>query len=100
MNIYASGIGGSVASCAHDAIMTPLDVVKQRVQLGLYQKPMQALKAIIKNEGFHALYTSYFTTILMNVPNAAVLVMTNDWLKSILNPTGEQVREKEKGNDE
>ena len=76
--------------------MTPLDVVKQRVQLGIYQKPMQALKAIIKNEGFHALYTSYFTTILMNVPNAAVLVMTNDWLKSILNPTGEQVRENEK----
>ena len=75
--------------------MTPLDVVKQRVQLGLYQKPMQAFKAIIKNEGFHALYTSYFTTILMNVPNAAVLVMTNDWLKSILNPTGEQVRLKE-----
>lgn len=76
--------------------MTPLDVVKQRVQLGLYQKPMQAFKAIIKNEGFHALYTSYFTTILMNVPNAAVLVMTNDWLKSILNPTGEQVRLNEK----
>ena len=47
--------------------MTPLDVVKQRVQLGLYQKPMQALKAIIKNEGFHALYTSYFTTILTNL---------------------------------
>ena len=32
----------------------------------------------------------------MNVPNAAVLVMTNDWLKSILNPTGEQVRLNEK----
>ena len=58
--------------------MTPLDVVKQRVQLGLYQKPMQALKAIIKNEGFHALYTSYLTTILMNDTNAAVLVMTNE----------------------
>lgn len=71
--------------------MTPLDVVKQRVQLGVYPKPMIAFKSIISTEGVRALYSSYFTTILMNVPNAAVLVMTNDWLKSILNPTGKQV---------
>ena len=27
----------------------------------------------------------------MNVPNAAALVVTNDWMKSILNPSGNQV---------
>ena len=89
--MYASGIGGALASCAHDAIMTPLDVVKQRVQLGMYPKPMVAMKSIIRTEGIRALYTSYFTTLLMNVPNATILVVVNDWLKSILNPTGKQV---------
>ena len=75
---------------AHDAVMTPLDVLKQRMQLGLYARPIDALRAVVRIEGVGALYSSYFTTILMNVPNAAVLVVTNDWMKSILNPSGNQ----------
>ncbi|CBK22262.2 Mitoferrin (Mrs3/Mrs4) [Blastocystis hominis] len=90
LHANASAIGGALASVAHDAVMTPLDVVKQRMQLGLYSSPMTALRSIIRYEGFRALYSSYFTTILMNVPNAAVLVVTNDWMKSILNPSGKQ----------
>ena len=87
----ASAIAGALASIAHDAVMTPLDVLKQRMQLGLYSRPYVAFRSILKNEGFGALYASYFTTILMNIPNAAVLVVTNDWMKSILNPSGNQV---------
>ncbi len=75
---------------AHDAVMTPLDVLKQRMQLGLYARPIDALREVVRTEGVKALYSSYFTTILMNVPNAAVLVVTNDWMKSILNPSGNQ----------
>lgn len=88
----ASAVAGALASLAHDAVMTPLDVVKQRMQLGLYPRPFVALCSIVKKEGVRALYSSYFTTILMNMPNAAVLVVTNDWMKSILNPSGNQVR--------
>ncbi|KNB42661.1 mitoferrin-like protein [Blastocystis sp. subtype 4] len=84
------GIGGALASMAHDAVMTPLDVLKQRMQLGLYARPIDALREVVRTEGVKALYSSYFTTILMNVPNAAVLVVTNDWMKSILNPSGNQ----------
>ena len=51
-----------------------------------------ALRSILRTEGVCALYSSYFTTILMNMPNAAVLVVTNDWMKSVLNPSGKQVR--------
>ncbi|KAK8795215.1 hypothetical protein WA588_004064 [Blastocystis sp. NMH] len=90
LHANASAVGGALASMAHDAVMTPLDVLKQRMQLGLYTSPVQALRAVIRTEGFGALYSSYFTTILMNVPNAAVLVVTNDWMKSILNPSGNQ----------
>ena len=90
LHANASAVGGALASMAHDAVMTPLDVLKQRMQLGLYKSPVQALRAVVRTEGAGALYSSYFTTILMNVPNAAVLVVTNDWLKSILNPSGNQ----------
>ena len=75
-------MAGALASLAHDAVMTPLDVVKQRMQLGLYPRPFVALRSILRTEGVCALYSSYFTTILMNMPNAAVLVVTNDWMKS------------------
>ncbi len=85
-------MAGALASLAHDAVMTPLDVVKQRMQLGLYPRPFVALRSILRTEGVCALYSSYFTTILMNMPNAAVLVVTNDWMKSVLNPSGKQVR--------
>ena len=91
LHANASAIAGALASVAHDAVMTPLDVLKQRMQLGLYPRPYVAFRSILKNEGFGALYASYFTTILMNIPNAAVLVVTNDWMKSILNPSGKQV---------
>ena len=90
LHANASAIAGALASVAHDAVMTPLDVLKQRMQLGLYPRPYVAFRSILKNEGFGALYASYFTTILMNIPNAAVLVVTNDWMKSILNPSGKQ----------
>ncbi|KAK8810854.1 hypothetical protein WA556_003937 [Blastocystis sp. ATCC 50177/Nand II] len=90
LHANASAIAGALASVAHDAVMTPLDVVKQRMQLGLYPRPYVAFRSILKNEGFGALYASYFTTILMNIPNAAVLVVTNDWMKSVLNPSGNQ----------
>ena len=90
LHANASAVGGALASMAHDAVMTPLDVLKQRMQLGLYARPIDALRAVVRTEGVKALYSSYFTTILMNVPNAAVLVVTNDWMKSILNPSGNQ----------
>ncbi|KAM7456380.1 hypothetical protein BLSTO_02858 [Blastocystis sp. subtype 1] len=91
--VYLGGkntVAGALASLAHDAVMTPLDVVKQRMQLGLYPRPFVALRSILRTEGVRALYSSYFTTILMNMPNAAVLVVTNDWMKSVLNPSGKQ----------
>ena len=33
----AAGASGMIATVAHDAIMTPMDVMKQRLQLGYYK---------------------------------------------------------------
>ena len=59
---------------AHDAIVTPLDVVKQRMQLcnSPYRNITHCIQSIIAEEGFRAFYASYPTTVFMNVPFMAV----------------------------
>jgi solute carrier family 25 iron transporter 28/37 len=53
-----------LATCAHDAIMTPLDLLKQRIQLGNYQGLTHAMKTVVRNEGFGALFVALPTTLV------------------------------------
>ena len=85
----ASALAGAVATTAHDSVMTPLDVVKQRLQLGFHDGVADSFRTIVRQEGFFALYLSFPTTLFMNVPFAAASVATNETLKRILNPTNE-----------
>ncbi len=42
---------GALATLLHDAVLTPLDVVKQRLQLGFYAGASHALRDILCREG-------------------------------------------------
>lgn len=75
---------------AHDFFMTPLDVVKQRLQLGFYKGVFDCLHKIVKYEGIRALFVSFPTTLLMNIPYGGVMVAANESLKTVLNPSGER----------
>eukprot|EP00164_Ancoracysta_twista_P002023 GFYU01002668.1.p1 GENE.GFYU01002668.1~~GFYU01002668.1.p1 ORF type:complete len:345 (-),score=79.55 GFYU01002668.1:684-1718(-) len=86
----ASGACGAMATIVHDGIMTPMDVCKQRLQLGYYKGVVDCVRTIIKDEGAGALFRSYPTTLFMNVPYASALVAANESLKTVLNPSGEQ----------
>lgn len=48
--------------------MTPMDVIKQRLQLGYYNGVSDCFKSVIRQEGARALYISFPTTFLMNLP--------------------------------
>lgn len=84
-----AGLAGVAATVAHDAIMTPMDVVKQRLQLGYYGGTLDCLERMIRHEGPGALFRSFPTTLVMNVPYGMVVVASNETCKRVLNPTGE-----------
>jgi len=87
----ALGAGGAVAlgTMAHDLIMTPMDVCKQRLQLGYHTNSVyDCACAIYRQEGARAFVISYPTTLLMNLPYALVMGTTNEALRNAIDPSG------------
>jgi solute carrier family 25 iron transporter 28/37 len=82
--MYGSMIAGAVASTSHDCIMSPLDTVKQRLQLGHYDgSVVKALRSMIGNEGIISLYRSFPVTLVTNMPYGMIMVTTNESLKEL-----------------
>jgi hypothetical protein len=86
---FASGASVALATMAHDVIMTPMDCIKQRLQLGHHKNSLvECACAMLQQEGPRAFLRSYPTTLLMNVPYALVMGTTNEALRGALNPSG------------
>jgi len=87
--VLADAVVGVVSALVHDSIMTPLDTVKQRLQLGYYGGVRDCVVSMWRTEGLAAFYRSYPTTLAMNVPYGAAMVSTNEFLRAaILEHTG------------
>ncbi|KAL1816956.1 hypothetical protein ACET3Z_019530 [Daucus carota] len=73
-NSAVHAVSGVFATVASDAVITPMDVVKQRLQLknSPYKGVGDCVKKVLVEEGFGAFYVSYRTTVLMNAPFTAV----------------------------
>lgn len=85
-----TGIAGAVATTLADAIMTPFDVIKQRLQLhnSQYRGLWDCFQQVLKREGPKAFYLSYPTTLLLNVPFHGLQFPIYERLRLFLNPTG------------
>lgn len=83
-----AAVCGATATTAHDFVMTPCDVVKQRMQLGYHKNIFDCARSIIQLEGATALYRSFPTTLMMNIPYGCIMVATNESLRKVLNPNG------------
>eukprot|EP01018_Ginkgo_biloba_P000097 Gb_18477 [translate_table: standard] len=83
---FAHGASGIFATVASDAVITPMDVVKQRLQLrsSPYRGVMDCIKRILREEGLRAFYVSYRTTVVMNAPFTAVHFATYEAVKKAL----------------
>lgn len=66
----AYALSGVVATIFHDAVMTPADAVKQRVQMynSPYHSSWHCLRSVIAADGVGVLYRAYFTQLLTNLP--------------------------------
>lgn len=82
----AAASAGALATMLHDAVMTPMDVVKQRLQLGYYRGVGHCVRTMLREEGAGAFFRSYTTTLVMNMPYAGVVVAANESLKKVLAP--------------
>jgi solute carrier family 25 iron transporter 28/37 len=81
LSTLGSSLAGAAATFTHDLIMTPLDTVKQRMQLGHYNGVMQAFQDIFKHESFHAFYRSFPITLVSNIPYGMIMVTTHETCK-------------------
>ncbi|XP_057984020.1 uncharacterized protein LOC131168536 [Malania oleifera] len=82
-NSAAHAASGVFATVASDAVFTPMDMVKQRLQLrsSPYRGVMDCVKRVLMEEGFQAFYASYRTTVIMNAPFTAVHFATYEAAK-------------------
>ena len=85
-NSVAHALSGVFATVASDAVMTPMDVVKQRLQLSgsPYKGFGDCVKRVLLEEGVGAFYASYRTTVVMNAPFTAVHFATYEAAKRAL----------------
>jgi solute carrier family 25 iron transporter 28/37 len=70
----AHAAAGMCATIAGDAVQTPVDTVKQRLQMSgsPYRGVVDCVSATVRAQGVGALYRSYPTTLAMNVPFTAI----------------------------
>ncbi|KAF8397207.1 hypothetical protein HHK36_016115 [Tetracentron sinense] len=84
-NSAAHAGSGVFATVASDAVITPMDMVKQRLQLesSPYKGVSDCVKRVLREEGFGAFYASYRTTVLMNAPFTATYEATKRGLMEV-----------------
>lgn len=82
LNYWNIGISGFLATLAHDLIITPIDTLKQRIQLGINKNGFELFK-IIQENGIQSLYLSFPITLLMNIPYQVIMICTNEKMKEL-----------------
>lgn len=84
-----SAAAGAAATITSDALMNPFDVIKQRMQVNTNQYPTMSkcMSEVYKAEGLSAFFVSYPTTLMMNIPFAAINFTVYEEASKLLNPT-------------
>lgn len=84
-------LAGASATVFHDAIMTPSEVVKQRMQMccSPYKSCLNCFTTVLRQEGFGAFYRSYVTGLTMNIPFQGTQFMIYEAVQKITNPKKE-----------
>ncbi|KAL0088320.1 mitochondrial carrier domain-containing protein [Phycomyces blakesleeanus] len=87
----ASAAAGACATLAHDCLMTPFDVIKQRMQLedSTYRSVRSCARAVYRSEGLAAFYISLPTTLSMSIPFQSIQFATYEFFRTLIHPQGD-----------
>lgn len=82
----APGLAGVASTVVLDAIMTPLDVVKQRMQLNAtkHTSVSSCIRNVFHTQGISAFFAGYRATLIMNIPFHAVYFTAYETAKKYL----------------
>ncbi|KAI8389303.1 mitochondrial carrier domain-containing protein [Blakeslea trispora] len=89
--LIVSGSAGAIATLSHDALMTPFDMIKQRMQLSnsTYRSVRDCIRKVYTTEGMRAFYISFPTTVSMSIPFQSIQFATYEYCRSKLNRQNE-----------
>lgn len=84
---FVYGFAGCLATLLHDGIMTPADVVKQRMQMynSPYSSCWDCVRKTYHSEGSRAFYRSYTTQLSMNIPFQTIHFMVYEFMQKATN---------------
>ncbi|KAI7899352.1 mitochondrial carrier domain-containing protein [Cokeromyces recurvatus] len=88
-HVLSNAAAGACATLAHDTLMNPFDVIKQRMQLGEYRTVRECALRVYSKEGLVAFYISLPTTLTMSIPFQSIQFATYEFFRKVLNPRGE-----------
>jgi len=78
VHMSAATCGGVVAA----VVRVPTEVVKQRVQAGLYRHGTEAVAGIVRTEGYGGLWRGYLSTLAREIPFSLVQFPLYEFLKT------------------
>jgi len=82
-----SGAAGCLATLFHDGVMTPADVVKQRMQMynSPYKSCWDCVRKTYQTEGPRAFYRSYTAQLGMSIPFQSIHFMVYEFMQRVTN---------------
>lgn len=83
-SVVSPAVCGGLSTISHDVIATPIDVVKQRLQVGSYKGMRDCIVTMLRNEGLRSFYRSLPITLFMNIPQTGLFVLLNENIKSLV----------------
>ncbi|KAI8372805.1 mitochondrial carrier domain-containing protein [Radiomyces spectabilis] len=88
---FTAAAAGACATLAHDSLMNPFDVIKQRMQLqdSTYKSVRDCARKVYSKEGIAAFYISLPTTLTMSVPYQSIQFATYEYFRKVINPRGD-----------
>lgn len=68
-------LSGAIGALAASTFLVPQEVLKQRIQAGIYPNVVSGIKTLMKTEGPKGLYKGYFAQVSRDVPSFALSLM-------------------------